>query len=216
MTIIVFKLQNISSIFWKPGTTYDHDPPLLPPRAFHCHQSALRACAAAPVKETLLQLLALAWGSPQHETPVLSYTQLVSLTGKAHNTLRGHIAILRTTGTHCACVLPGKAYLSSRLTAGYPHRGSKVHLPGIRNCLLRGLIILIKKKGKRLSSSSLTLTARLQNTASPLSNVREAETPFHNRGQNAGAKGHPKSGCRRPKPHSGGIAVQAPKTTPRS
>ncbi len=48
------------------------------------------------VKETFLQLLALAWGSAMHETPALSMPQLAELTGKSQATLYGHMAIIRT------------------------------------------------------------------------------------------------------------------------
>lgn len=48
-----------------------------------------------PLKVTLLQLMALSWGSPAHETPPLSYAHLEELMGKPSRTIRGHIAALR-------------------------------------------------------------------------------------------------------------------------
>jgi hypothetical protein len=48
-----------------------------------------------PLKVTLLQLMALCWGSPAHQTPPLSYAHLEELMGKPSRTIRGHIAALR-------------------------------------------------------------------------------------------------------------------------
>lgn len=51
---------------------------------------------SANIKETLLQLMALTWGSPSHTTPPLTYAQLEALTHKDARTLRGHFSALRT------------------------------------------------------------------------------------------------------------------------
>lgn len=70
--------------------------PLLPPRGVFTVTSLIfDARLPASVKETLLQLLALAWSSPSHETGPLSYEQLSELTGKSHTTLYGHLTALR-------------------------------------------------------------------------------------------------------------------------
>ncbi len=55
---------------------------------------------AAVIRDTLVQLMALAWSSAIHELPPVSYNQLAGLTGKSVATLHGHIAILR--GYHAA------------------------------------------------------------------------------------------------------------------
>lgn len=48
------------------------------------------------VKDTLIQLMALAWGSKkEHLTPPLSFSLLAELTGKSVRTLYGHLAELR-------------------------------------------------------------------------------------------------------------------------
>ena len=71
--------------------------PLLPPRGVFAVTSLIfDADLPAAIKETLLQILALAWASPIHETAPLSYTQLSELTGKSHTTLHGHLDVLRT------------------------------------------------------------------------------------------------------------------------
>lgn len=70
--------------------------PLLPPRGIFVVTALLFDHALPPsVKETLLQILALAWSNPAHETPPLPFSQLASLTGKSATTLHGHITVLR-------------------------------------------------------------------------------------------------------------------------
>jgi len=70
---------------------------LLPPRGiFVATPIIFTRDLPSQVKETFLQLLALAWGSAMHETPPLSMPQLAELTGKSQATLYGHIAIIRT------------------------------------------------------------------------------------------------------------------------
>jgi hypothetical protein len=70
--------------------------PLLPPRGIFAVTSLVFDLELpASVKETLLQVMALAWANPTHETPPLTYYQLASLTGKSTTTLHGHIAVLR-------------------------------------------------------------------------------------------------------------------------
>jgi hypothetical protein len=70
---------------------------LLPPRGiFVATPIIFSRDLPSQVKETFLQLLALAWGSAMHETPALSMPQLAELTGKSQATLYGHIAIIRT------------------------------------------------------------------------------------------------------------------------
>jgi hypothetical protein len=70
--------------------------PMLPPRGLFVITDVL-FCRdlPTPLRETLLQLMALAWYSHSHETPDLSYPQLSRLTGKPIPTLRGHIGRLR-------------------------------------------------------------------------------------------------------------------------
>lgn len=70
--------------------------PLLPPRGIFVSTRLLFDRNLSPsIKDTLLQLMALAWGSESHFTPPLSYPQLEHLTGKDARTLRGHFAALR-------------------------------------------------------------------------------------------------------------------------
>jgi hypothetical protein len=70
---------------------------LLPPRGIFAGTSILfNRDLSAPVKETLLQVMALSWGSDSHTTPPLTYTLLEHLTGKNARTLRGHLAELRS------------------------------------------------------------------------------------------------------------------------
>lgn len=70
--------------------------PLLPPRGVFAATVLLFDHHLSPgLKETLLQLISLAWANPGHETPHLSYAQLSQLTGKSSSTLHGHIAALR-------------------------------------------------------------------------------------------------------------------------
>lgn len=71
--------------------------PLLPPKGvFIGTRVVYDARLPAPVKETLLQLMALTWQSPSHCTPPLSYALLTHLTGKSARTLRGHFQMLRS------------------------------------------------------------------------------------------------------------------------
>lgn len=49
----------------------------------------------ANLKDTLIQLIALAWSSLTHSTPPLTYPQLAKLTGKPMRRIFGHIAVLR-------------------------------------------------------------------------------------------------------------------------
>jgi hypothetical protein len=71
--------------------------PLLPPRGFFTGTRLLfNPEVSASLKETLFQLMALAWGSESHTTPLLSYALLEQITGKPPRTLRGHLLALRT------------------------------------------------------------------------------------------------------------------------
>ena len=71
--------------------------PLLPPRGIFASTRLLFDHGlSASIKETLLELMALTWGSDSHVTPPLSYPLLEHLTGKDARTLRGHFAALRT------------------------------------------------------------------------------------------------------------------------
>lgn len=71
--------------------------PLLPPRGlFTGTRWLFDPALSAPVKETLLQIMALTWGRPGHTTPALSYPQLETITGKPARTLRGHLLALRS------------------------------------------------------------------------------------------------------------------------
>ena len=70
--------------------------PLLPPRGvFIPTRLIFDNKLPATVRDTLVQLIALAWGSPEHELPRLSFPQLVGLTGKCQATLHNHFAILK-------------------------------------------------------------------------------------------------------------------------
>lgn len=70
--------------------------PLIPPRGIHTGTRWLfDSDLAAGIKETLLQLMALTWGSPSRATPPLSYHQLEAMTKKDARTLRGHFSALR-------------------------------------------------------------------------------------------------------------------------
>ena len=70
--------------------------PQLPPRGiFAVTTLVFDKELPSSVKETLLQLMALAWVDPKHQTPPLTLSQLADLTGKATTTLYGHIAVLR-------------------------------------------------------------------------------------------------------------------------
>jgi hypothetical protein len=69
--------------------------PIKPPRgAFIATSVLFHPSMHSAVRDTLIQLLALAWASNSQYTPPLSYQQLVALTGKTKATLYGHIAAL--------------------------------------------------------------------------------------------------------------------------
>lgn len=69
--------------------------PLLPPKGvFIGSRVVYDPGLPAPVKETLLQLMALTWPSHSHCTPPLTYALLTHLTGKSARTLRGHFSML--------------------------------------------------------------------------------------------------------------------------
>jgi hypothetical protein len=71
--------------------------PLLPPRGiFASTRLVFHRRLPASLKETALQLMALAWGNEQHCTPPLTYLQLAEMTGKDPRTLRGHLRALRS------------------------------------------------------------------------------------------------------------------------
>jgi len=74
--------------------------PLKPPRGVFVSSTVIfLPSLKAQVRDTLIQLLALAWGSESHHTPPLSLPQLAALTGKSIGRLYGHIAILRDEHT---------------------------------------------------------------------------------------------------------------------
>lgn len=71
--------------------------PIKPPRGIFIPSRVLYHPAFFPaLRDTLIQLLALAWSSPSRDmTPPLTYPMLAELTGKTIASLHGHIAILR-------------------------------------------------------------------------------------------------------------------------
>jgi hypothetical protein len=70
--------------------------PLKPPRGLFVPGEVIFDSNLAPsLRDTLIQLLALAWQAQGHSTPLLSYEVLTALTGKSKRTLQGHIAALR-------------------------------------------------------------------------------------------------------------------------
>jgi hypothetical protein len=70
--------------------------PLLPPRGLFVGTRLLFDTRLSPtLKETLLQVMAMAWGVDGHTTPPLTYPLLERLTGKDARTLRGHFALLK-------------------------------------------------------------------------------------------------------------------------
>ncbi|NLG95750.1 MAG: hypothetical protein GX491_00160 [Chloroflexi bacterium] len=74
--------------------------PLLPPRGIFVGTRILfNRAIPTPMKETLLQLMALAWRNKTRTTPVISLPELEKLTGKDARTLRGHLAHLRNPFT---------------------------------------------------------------------------------------------------------------------
>lgn len=71
--------------------------PLLPPRGIFIAMGILYAQDISPTeRDTLIQLIGLAWGSTACRTPQLSYPILEQLTGKKERTLRRHLDSLRT------------------------------------------------------------------------------------------------------------------------
>ncbi len=70
--------------------------PLLPPRGLFIRTGLLfdRRIPSA-VLPTLLQLMALAWGSREHATPPLPMRALCDITMRPPRTLYGHLAVLR-------------------------------------------------------------------------------------------------------------------------
>ena len=72
--------------------------PILPPRgAFIATRVIFHPAMPANLKDTLIMLIALAWSSPTHSTPPLTYPQLAKLTGKPIRRILCHITILRNT-----------------------------------------------------------------------------------------------------------------------
>ena len=70
--------------------------PLLPPRGvFIPTRLIFDLKLPFQVRDTMVQLMALAWYSTEHELPRLSYSQLSALTGKSQSTLHNHFAILK-------------------------------------------------------------------------------------------------------------------------
>jgi hypothetical protein len=69
---------------------------LKPPRGIFISSTVLYHPSMDPcVRDTLIQLLGLAWGDSFSRTPALSYHDLTVITGKKLRTLYGHIAALR-------------------------------------------------------------------------------------------------------------------------
>ena len=69
---------------------------LKPPRGIFVGIDLLFQSRISPaVLDTLLQLMALAWSSPIHQTPPVSLAKLALLTGKSLRTLRAHLAFLK-------------------------------------------------------------------------------------------------------------------------
>jgi hypothetical protein len=72
--------------------------PLKPPRGAFISSVVIYDSKMRPtLKDTLIQLLGLAWRNNGVSTPPLTFNQLAILTGKSINTLYGHIAVLRET-----------------------------------------------------------------------------------------------------------------------
>jgi len=70
---------------------------LLPPRGIFVDTQVLFDLSISPaLRDTLLQLKALAWG--QDETPAISIHEIATLTGKSDRTIYGHLASLRDNG----------------------------------------------------------------------------------------------------------------------
>jgi len=70
---------------------------LLPPRGIFVATDILFTPDIwKPARDTLIQLMALAWSSADHCTPTLSLAHLEQLTGKKARTLRQHLAYLST------------------------------------------------------------------------------------------------------------------------
>ena len=107
--------------------------PLLPPRGIFVGTSILFAPdISPPARDTLLQLMALAWGSDTHLTPPLSYALLEHLTGKKARTLRGHLASLRSYRDVLRLQPAGEGQfiiLFSEWLFGRPGGASAAHIP---------------------------------------------------------------------------------------
>jgi hypothetical protein len=70
---------------------------LIPPRGVYVSsQVVYHPDMPAHLKETLIQLIGLAWGSPTDNTPPITYKELANLTGKSEFSLYGHIENLRS------------------------------------------------------------------------------------------------------------------------
>jgi len=80
--------------------------PIKPPRGVFISTTILFDSALTPtLRDTLLQLYALAWGSDGQFTPPVSIPQLVQLTGKSERSLYAHLTALRNF--HSALRLQG-------------------------------------------------------------------------------------------------------------
>ena len=70
--------------------------PLKPPRGLFVPSEVIfDPDLSSALRDTLIQLLALAWRAGGKSTPLLSYDVLTALTGKSKRTIQGHIAALR-------------------------------------------------------------------------------------------------------------------------
>lgn len=88
--------------------------PLLPPRGIFVSTRLMFDHELVPhLKITLLQLMSIAWRSPDHTTPKLNYSVLVNTLAKDERTIRGHLTLLRSY--HAALRLryaePGQFYI---------------------------------------------------------------------------------------------------------
>jgi hypothetical protein len=78
------------------GSTAGMPRPLIPPRGVFVASHLLFDERLTPtVRDTLVQIMALAWSSPDHCTPPLALDTLARLTHKSPRRLKGHIAVLR-------------------------------------------------------------------------------------------------------------------------
>jgi hypothetical protein len=70
--------------------------PIIPPRGFFVPTTVLfHSTIQGAERDTLIQLMALSWGSKAHVTPRLTIEGLAAITGKAPSTLYRHMALLR-------------------------------------------------------------------------------------------------------------------------